>query len=78
MWPATVGLWVSMRPRLLGALGPKREIRDDKNHAEAREVLRIHTEFSLDHFATTLTSKDQALADRRVALLRKAGAAGLG
>jgi adenylate cyclase len=47
--------------------------REEEARAEAREVLRIHSKFSLDHFARTLTYKDQAFVDRRIELLRKAG-----
>ena len=45
----------------------------EEARAEAREVLRLHPSFSLDHFAKTLTFKDQAFVDRRIDLLRKAG-----
>jgi adenylate cyclase len=41
--------------------------------AEAKEVLRIHPKFSLDHYAKTLTLKDQSAIDEFVATLRKAG-----
>jgi adenylate cyclase len=42
-------------------------------HAEAQEVLRIHPKFSLDHFAKTLSLKEQSAIDDFVAMLRKAG-----
>jgi adenylate cyclase len=41
--------------------------------AEAKEVLRIHPKFSLDHFGKTLSLKDQSVIDELVATLRKAG-----
>jgi adenylate cyclase len=41
--------------------------------AEAKEVLRIHPKFSLDHFAKTLSLKEQSIIDEFVATLRKAG-----
>jgi adenylate cyclase len=47
--------------------------REEEARAETREVLRLHPMFSLDHFAKTLTFKDQAFVDRRKDLLRKAG-----
>ncbi len=47
--------------------------REEEARSEAREVLRIHPKFSLDHFAKTLTYKDQSVVDRRTELLRKAG-----
>ena len=58
----------------LGLAGLLMELgREDEARAAAREVLRLHPKFSLDHFATTLTYKDQSLVDRRIELLRKAG-----
>jgi adenylate cyclase len=47
--------------------------REEEARAEAREVLRIHPKFSLDHFAKTLGFKDQSIVDQRVESLRKAG-----
>jgi hypothetical protein len=47
--------------------------REEEARAEAREVLRIHPKFSLDHFAKTLGYKDQSIVDQRVESLRKAG-----
>jgi adenylate cyclase len=47
--------------------------REEEARAEVREVLRLHPRFSLDHFAKTLTFKDQAFVDQRIDLLRKAG-----
>ena len=47
--------------------------REEEARAEAREVLRIHPKFSLDHFAKTLSYKDQSIVDRRIDALRKAG-----
>jgi len=41
--------------------------------AKAREVLRVHHNFSLDYFAATLIYKDQSVSDQRIELLRKAG-----
>lgn len=47
--------------------------RMEEARAEAKEVLRIHPKFSLDHFAKTLSLKDQSVIDEVVARLRKAG-----
>jgi adenylate cyclase len=47
--------------------------REEEARAEAKEVLRIHPKFSLDHYAKTLTLKDQSVIDEFVAGLRKAG-----
>ena len=49
-------------------MGREREAR-----AEAAEVLRINPKFSLDYYAKILPYKDQSVADRIVAALRKAG-----
>jgi TolB-like protein/cytochrome c-type biogenesis protein CcmH/NrfG len=47
--------------------------REEEARHEAKEVLRIHPKFSLDHFAKTLTLKDQSVVRDLVARLRKAG-----
>lgn len=47
--------------------------REEEALAEAAEVLRIHPEFSLDHFAKTLPYKNQSDIDYDIASLRKAG-----
>jgi adenylate cyclase len=47
--------------------------REEEARAEVREVLRLHPKFSLDHYAKTLTFKDQSFSDRLVERLRKAG-----
>ena len=46
--------------------------KDDANH-EAQEVLRIHPNFSLEHFEKTLTWKDKTVVINLVETLRKAG-----
>jgi adenylate cyclase len=47
--------------------------REEDARAEAKEVMRIHPEFSLNHFAKTLPYKDQSVVDNTIARLRKAG-----
>ena len=47
--------------------------REEEARAEAAEVLRIHPEFSLQHFARTLPYKNQLDIDYAIAILRKAG-----
>ncbi|MBW1707596.1 MAG: tetratricopeptide repeat protein, partial [Deltaproteobacteria bacterium] len=47
--------------------------REEEARAEAKEVLRIHPKFSLEHFAKTLPYKDQSVVDNTIACLRKAG-----
>jgi len=47
--------------------------REKEARAEAVEVLRIHPEFSLEHFAETLPYKNQSDIDYAIASLRKAG-----
>jgi len=47
--------------------------REEEARAEAAEVLRIHPEFSLGHFAKTLPYKNQSDIDYTIASLRKAG-----
>ena len=47
--------------------------REEEARAEAKEVLRIHPKFSLEHFAKTLPYKDQSVVDNSIACLRKAG-----
>ena len=47
--------------------------RQEEALAEAGEVLRIHPEFSLEHFAKTLPYKNQSDIDSTIAILRKAG-----
>ena len=46
---------------------------DKEAHAEAAEVLRINTKFSVDSFAKILRNKDQSEVDKLVNALRKAG-----
>jgi adenylate cyclase len=45
---------------------------EDAKH-EANEVMRLHPNFSLEHFAKTVTLKDQAVVIGMVETLRKAG-----
>ena len=47
--------------------------REEEAHAEAAEILRINPKFSVEHFAKTLPSRNQADTDRFVDALRKAG-----
>jgi len=47
--------------------------REEEARAEAAQVLRIHPEFSLKHFAKTLPYKNQSEIDYAIACLRKAG-----
>jgi adenylate cyclase len=47
--------------------------REEQARAEAREILRIHPEFSLEHFAKIFPYKDQSVVDHMIARLRKAG-----
>jgi adenylate cyclase len=47
--------------------------REEEARGEAKEVLRLHPKFSLEHYAKAFTFKDQAFVDRRIELLRKAG-----
>ncbi len=47
--------------------------REEEARAEAKEVVRIHPKFSLDHYAKTLTLKDQSVVNETLARLRKAG-----
>jgi len=47
--------------------------REEGARAAAKEVLRLHPKFSLDHFAKTLPYKDQSFVDQRIEQLRIAG-----
>jgi adenylate cyclase len=47
--------------------------RDEEARAEAEQVLKINPKFSLEYFAKTIPSKNQAQIDRYVEALRKAG-----
>jgi tetratricopeptide (TPR) repeat protein len=49
--------------------------KEDEARAEAARVLRIDPQFSLERFATTITSvfKDRSVADNYIIALRKAG-----
>jgi adenylate cyclase len=47
--------------------------REEQARAEAKEVLRIHPKFSLEHYAKILPYKDQSVVDHMIACLRKAG-----
>ena len=47
--------------------------REEQARAEAREILRIHPKFSLEHFAKIFPYKDQSVVDHMIARLRKAG-----
>ena len=47
--------------------------REAEAKAEATEVLRIHTKFSLDYYAKVNPLKCQSVLDDRIACLRKAG-----
>lgn len=47
--------------------------REQEAQSEATEVLRIHPEFSLEHFARTLPYKKQSDIDHSVKSLRQAG-----
>jgi tetratricopeptide (TPR) repeat protein len=47
--------------------------REQEARAEAAEVLRIDPKFSVEHFAKTSPSKNQARLERRVDTMRKAG-----
>jgi hypothetical protein len=45
---------------------------EDAKH-QAREVLRLYPNFSLEYFAKTLTLKDQSIINAMIENLRKAG-----
>jgi len=47
--------------------------REDDAHAEAAEVLRINSKFSLEHFSKTVPFKNQADTEYLINALRKAG-----
>jgi adenylate cyclase len=47
--------------------------REEEARAEAAEVLRIHSKFSLEHYAKTLPLKNRSDVDYEIASLRKAG-----
>jgi tetratricopeptide (TPR) repeat protein len=47
--------------------------REEEAHAEAAEVLRISTKFSLEHFSKTIPFKNQSDTDHLINALRKAG-----
>ncbi len=47
--------------------------REEEARAEAKEVIRIHPKFSLDHFAKVYHLKDQSVVDDSIECLRKAG-----
>ncbi len=47
--------------------------REKEAHAEAAEVLRINSKYSLDSFAKTQAYKDQSETDKIISALRKAG-----
>jgi adenylate cyclase len=47
--------------------------RDEEAHAEAEEVLRINSKFSVEYYGKTLWFKNQAQLDRYIDAMRKAG-----
>jgi TolB-like protein/Tfp pilus assembly protein PilF len=47
--------------------------RDEEARAEAEEILRINPKFSLEYYAKTLPFRNQAVIDRYIEALRKAG-----
>ncbi len=47
--------------------------REKEAHAEAAEVLRINSKYSLDSFAKTHAYKDQSETDKIINALRQAG-----
>ncbi len=47
--------------------------RDEEARAEADEILRINPKFSLEYYAKTLPFRNQAVIDRYIEALRKAG-----
>jgi adenylate cyclase len=47
--------------------------RDEEARAETEEILRINPKFSLEYYAKTLPFRNQAVVDRYIEALRKAG-----
>jgi adenylate cyclase len=47
--------------------------RDEEARAEAEEILRINPKFSLEYYAKTLPFRNQAVIDRYIEALRRAG-----
>jgi hypothetical protein len=47
--------------------------REQEARTEVAEVLRINPKFSLDYFVKTTPQKDQAIKEKTINALRKAG-----
>ncbi|MCK5554044.1 MAG: tetratricopeptide repeat protein, partial [Deltaproteobacteria bacterium] len=65
--PDYLSAWVNLAV-IYSSLG-----RGDKARAAVAEVLRLDPKFSLEHYAKTLTYKNQAESERLIDALRNAG-----